>query len=235
MAGLTLDAVAPSATGAVSGSSDQLIWTHMVGSGSNRLLLVGFTMNPDGSDDGYSIVSVTCNSTAMTQLGMRHSDDQDAGFMAAYKLINPPSGAVTITVTLNGVADCIVGGSISFTGADQTTGTGTPVVQVGDSSTTSTEAQIVVPSSTSGNTIMGFLGAGSGSLNTASPGTSQIENNDNGDAAAGCFSLQTTPATGSSLTVEWEGFSDWWAGIAVEVLGATAGSPAPNLTMLGLV
>ena len=201
------------------------------------MLLASFTMNPDGTDSGYSVSSVTCNSTAMNQLGFRHENDQTAGFMGAYALLNPPIGIVTITVTLSGVADVMVGGSISYMNVDQLNGLGTPVVQVGDSSgvVNPGEALITVANNTSGNVIVGFLGAGSGNLDSVSPGTSYIENNDNGDAAGGCFSLQTSPATGSSVTLEWDNFYDWWAGVAVEVKGVSGAQITQKLTMVGIV
>lgn len=89
-----------------------LTWSHTVPSGTDRLLLVGISLNNIGNP---SVTTVTYGTATLTKLG-----DVSAGTHARVEiwyLINPAVGTANVTVTLNKTTD-IVADSVSFVGVD---------------------------------------------------------------------------------------------------------------------
>lgn len=121
------------------GSTAQLSWPHTVGTGANRLLVVGVAIR----NAGKTVTSVSYGGQALTFLQARNNHD-GAVRVEQWYLGAPPSGTGTITVSLSGSAK-VVGGALSLAGADQvspfrglaangSTDTGTDNPVVGDSS-----------------------------------------------------------------------------------------------------
>ncbi|MFN0180229.1 MAG: hypothetical protein ACKVZ0_15625 [Gemmatimonadales bacterium] len=94
-------------------SKNSLSWSHTVGSGTNRLLVVSASIR-GAKNIGQS---VTYQGRALTKLSVRNNHD-DAVRIEQWYLIAPPSGTGTVTITLSGSAK-LVGGAVSVTGADQ--------------------------------------------------------------------------------------------------------------------
>lgn len=223
---LAFDAVGPSAAGAT--GTSPVTWSHTC-SGSQRVLLVGVAVGNTSGSDASNVVSVTYAGVAMTSIGIRHSNDNPFGFVQVFGLINPASGANNVVVTVTNSPDSIIGGSLSFNGADQTTGWGAPVTAIG----TNALAAVNI-GSTSGNIVAFFPCIGSLlNANPNSPGVLRFLKNLNNFSAAGNLGGATAPGTGSTVTCAWPTSSaDWWAILAVEVKAATGGGA--SLT-LGLV
>ena len=99
-----------------SGGCDPCEWTHTVTTGgSDRILVVAVTGE---AKDGQSIVSVTYNGLSLTEIRRDVASDFTASLW--YRL-NPPTGsAYTISVDLSSSFNKFIGGSLSFTGVDQT-------------------------------------------------------------------------------------------------------------------
>ena len=126
-------------TSSATANTTSLSWSHTVGSGANRLLVVGVSIR----NANNQVATVTYAGKALTKLQARDNDD-GAVRVEQWYLIAPPSGTGTVTVSVPGGAK-VVGGAVSFTGADQvapfrglvsagSTGTGTNNPTVADSS-----------------------------------------------------------------------------------------------------
>jgi hypothetical protein len=208
---------ASSATGNVKNS---LSWSHTVASGANRLLVVSASIR----NAKNTVQSVTYQGRALTPLAARENHDA-AVRVEQWYLIAPPTGTGTVTITLTGGAK-LVGGAVSFTGADQvapfrsvvadgSTDTGTLNPTVADSSGT---AELVVSSlateGTAGTTLAPFTGQ---ALTwTRYYGTA------GGDVAGGT----STRAGSAGLVMGWtKGANAKWAITAVAI------KPAPTVAL----
>ncbi len=90
-----------------------IVWTHVVGSGANRFMMVGISIRVVT----ISALSVTVGGQSATFL---RSDVQGAEVRAeTWYLISPESGSKTVTVTLSGTCKAS-GGSVSYSGVAQT-------------------------------------------------------------------------------------------------------------------
>jgi len=112
-------------SGTSSGSSS-LSWSHTVGSGKNRLLVVTVSTSRGGSGSAPPTVSsITYNNVAMTagptNVYTSGSNPQVRSYI--YYLVNPPSGSHTIQVNLSGTSSSTyaVGGSVSYSNVNQST------------------------------------------------------------------------------------------------------------------
>jgi len=90
-----------------------ITWTHVVGSGTNRFMMIGISIRVVT----ISALSVTVGGQAATFL---RGDVQGTEVRAeTWYLINPESGSKTVTVTLSGTCKAS-GGSVSYSGVAQT-------------------------------------------------------------------------------------------------------------------
>lgn len=229
---LAFDAVGPNASGQNALAPTSLTWSHTCG-GSNRVLLVGVAVGQaSGSDATKTISSVTYAGVAMTSLGVRHSNNQTAGYVQVFGLIAPASGANNVIVTFASAPTSAEAGSLSFNGADQVSGWGTPVLASGATAT----ATATVSSNTSGNIIAYFVvnGADTGT-NPTSPATKRYQANFNHSSAGGCSGGATIPATGSSVTCSWPVTADWYAVIAVEVKAAPQAATPSTVAVAAVI
>jgi uncharacterized repeat protein (TIGR01451 family) len=109
-AAITVDAVAS----ASAAGSSTLSWSHTVGSGSNRLLVVEVAVNVGNP---LPVTSVTYGGQPLTA---QVQNDGGNPIVEIWTLVSPPTGPGTILVTYPVMAD-LVGGSVSFAGVDQAT------------------------------------------------------------------------------------------------------------------
>ena len=89
-----------------------ITWTHVVGSGPNRFMVIGLAIKTDT----VTASSVTVGGQAATLLRSDPRVSEVRGEI--WYLINPDPGSKTVTVTLSGSSKAS-GGSISYTGVDQ--------------------------------------------------------------------------------------------------------------------
>jgi hypothetical protein len=219
---LAFDTLGPGSSGQNATAPTSVTWAHTC-SGVQRVLIVFVAVGQgSGSDATKTISGVTYAGVAMTQIGTpRHSNDQTAGYLACYGLINPATGANNVVVSFASAPSTAECGSLSFTGADQTTAWGTPVTGAG----TGTTATVAVASNTNGNIIAYGVVNGAPVLSATSPATSRYLSSYDQSSAGGNTAGATIPATGSSVTCAWSVSSDWWGLIAVEVKAAAAAVP----------
>lgn len=213
---VAFDAVGPSAAGTGSGTNS-LSWTHTpVGSGV--VIVAGVGEGHVAGADGT--VTVTCGGVSMTQLGAIPNNNSNGGRTLLFGIANQ-TGAKTIAVTRTGGAaiTTLVGGSVSYTGADTANPFGAAVTAFGSTGAES----VTVPGTTAGNMVAGFTSVGSTSLSGAmTAGTKRWFNDFDTTSAAGIAS-QADAAAGGSVALTWASNGDWWGAIGVEVKVPSAG------------
>lgn len=92
-------------------SCPTLSWLHTTGSGPNRILIVG--VSDTGAPPSYLVVSgVTYGGSPLTLIAAQEGLPFERAEM--WYLSNPPTGTATVTVTVVGFPDGIVGGSVSY-------------------------------------------------------------------------------------------------------------------------
>jgi hypothetical protein len=138
-------------------SGTSLSWSHTVGTGSDRLLVVGVSV-----ENGKAVSAVSYGGAALTFLGAR----SNSGFRAElWYLKAPASGTGTVAVSLSGSAN-MVGGAVSFFGADQFTPFGSFV----SASATGTTATVSTTSSSTDLVISALAIDGNASSRTPAAG-----------------------------------------------------------------
>lgn len=218
ISGLSVDAT-DSAN--MTGSSNTLSWTHVTGSGANRLLVVGVA-----TGSGKTVSSVTYGGMPLSQIGAAVIASGSHPRTEMWSLKSPPVGAATVTVTLNGKDTCAAG-AMGFFGVNESAPFGTfrsaaatgltPSVTVPATSSQLVVDSIAVQQATAGSTGVGqtllwnqFSGAGisdvwgsssfePGSTNTvmswnlSSPGSAS-------EWAVGAVSVNSAPGAGTLLS-----------------------------------
>jgi hypothetical protein len=219
------DIVGPSATAQAANSPLSLTWAHTC-TGSERVLVAFVAVGQNsGSDATKTISGVTYAGTAMTSLGIRHSNNQTAGYIQGFALKAPALGANDIVATFASAPSTAIGGSLSFSNADQVIGWGTPVLGSG-ATTTATNS---VPSTAGGMIAFAVVNGADLQATPTSPATLRYLNNFGHSSAGGCSGAATIPSTGSPVTCSWGVTSDWWAEIAVEIKPSATAAPGTNV------
>lgn len=235
---VTFDAVGPSGGAGAGGHistpiSSPTTWSHTV-TGSNTVLYIACSVGIVGThaDSDFVITAVTFNSVAATQIGSNiHSNGGTTGYVALYRLVNPTTGANTVSVSWtdanSSAADVLVCGSISVTGADQ----GTPDSNVASATGLGTTPSVNVTSAVN-NLVLDVVGVGSSI--TSSNQTLRWKKNENGNSAAGNGAGSTAAGAGS-VTMSYAVTSDSWAilGVNINAVSAAGGNTTRALTGVG--
>lgn len=204
---VVFDALGPGSSGSATGNVTNISWSHTCGSGSNRLLVVGVGMG--GGTSGISLTT-TYGATAMTSAGLVLSNNQFDGFVQLFYLIAPAAGTNTINVSVDSSQTRdLLGGSLSFTGVNQTT----PIANIATNFGFDTNPTVAVTSA-AGNIVVDAAVCGSALI--SSNQTLQWMNNLNGNSGAS-NAAQSTAAGASSVTMSYSSNSDWWGIIATSI------------------
>lgn len=156
-----------------------LTWTHETGAGSNKALFVGVSTSTTTLPVGVPterVASVTYNGVALTRVGTAISPNS-LNTSEIFRLVNPPSGANTVEVTLasvpvigNPFVNYVVGGAISLQGVSQAMPNGAffPASGTSDSPT------VIVTDSVNGDVVLDTLAVSPSAVFVA-PGAGQVE------------------------------------------------------------
>jgi uncharacterized repeat protein (TIGR01451 family) len=218
---IAVDAIS---TGQREGVFSSMTVAHTTGTGQNRLMLVGISLEADNSSS-ITVTSVSYAGQSLTRVGLR---TQDEAHSQMWRLVNPPSGAGTVTVTVSNAAseDSIVVGVATFTGVDQTTPLGT----VAGSNGTSASPSINVSSAT-GELVLAVLAADDGRTATDAGGQTSRWNLRTETGADGIRGAGSTKAGATSTTLSWTlDVSDWWAVVAAPIKPAPSVVPSTTFT-----
>lgn len=197
------DTVGPSSLGtATTGTS--LSWSHTC-SGTNRLLVVSINVGA-ASDDVET--TATYNGVSMTSAGRVASNNQIDGYTQLFYLVAPATGSNTVTVTST-LSKSLVGGSISFTGVDQTSPVSNITTNFGSGA-----APVINVTSDYGNMVVDSLCAGS-NINSSNQ---DLRWRDNVNTASGAGNgAQTTAPGQGTVNITYSISNDWWGIIAINI------------------
>lgn len=216
---VALDAIGPSSTGqAAISAGNTSTWLHTVGAGANQVLYVGIAVGFFSTDTSGSTTAATYNGVAMTSIGKVKSNNSGNGYVEVFRLIAPPQGAHTVSVVCSTSPTSMVGGSLSYNGANQTTPNTTPVTNFGSG----TNPNCSVTGGAVGDLALNF--ACCGSAFTASNGTVEIQNNFSTQSGAGCMSCSQFAGSASAVSMGYTAGNDWWGIVGFDIKAATGGS-----------
>lgn len=221
---VTFDAAGSGNTTSTGATS--LSWSHTVNA-SATLLLAAVSLDETNVAPVASWVSITANSTSMTQFASSPVENTFAAGLWIFYLFSPPTGSVTLDATISGGADttetdATIGGSLSFLGAATL---GTPVTVPSNSGTTITLTCTGVAST---SMVAGFINAGD-DIPSPTTGDQQFVQNVKGSAGGTDGNEAGATNTGSgSVSISWTTFpsGDTNSGWAVEVKAAAAAGAA---------
>lgn len=205
------------AGGAKHGPGTSVSWTQVVGSGTNRALLADFTVG--SSNDAGCAPAVTDNGVPMTQVTAVHDNNQRAGVLTVWGLVNPPPGTNTIAAS---VTHCtaspaeLTGGSESFTGVSQSAPFGAHATGFGASSVTT----VANTSASASDLEAEFVSNGNSVTGPQPPVVQKFLENQDANTGAGNTAGGYLPASGGSDTAHWNVTSDWYGAAAVDVAHA---------------
>jgi uncharacterized repeat protein (TIGR01451 family) len=201
-------------------------YTHTVGTGTNRLLVVVYLMNITNAP-GSNIGNITFNGASLTQLGAANNSANTRRAEIWY-LLNPPSGTFNGTLVQNNTSATLnvgaVAGIISFTGVDQTVPLGTFTSAGG---TAGTYSQMYVNSVVNGMVLDGLATGGDQTITVPGPQVTEWNVNSGGTAAQGFLQGSGSARTGAPsvpLSETFSGTSDWEeVGVSINPTAADIG------------
>ncbi|MHC4738551.1 MAG: beta strand repeat-containing protein, partial [Planctomycetota bacterium] len=210
---------------AVTGASTTLSWSHTVGTGSDRILIVGIA-GEDGDESDLIISSVTYGSANMTFVSGSSATGGTGVFKMKtelYYLLNPDSGTDTVTVTYSAPVTSRCGGTISLSNVKQQTAEA--VATSANESTNNISTNITTQ--TDGAWVVDVVGCGSsGSFTTTAAGmTERFDVTTIDSSGAG----STKPvASAGSTTMSWEHTGANRMALSVAAFAPTGGGgPTP--------
>ncbi|MEZ5327485.1 MAG: hypothetical protein R3F19_20740 [Verrucomicrobiales bacterium] len=198
---------------------------HTTGAGTNRLMLVGISAYTGSATTQVSSVSYAGQN--LTFVGRRRDGTSGTGNITlteVWRLVNPPSGAGTISVSLNASSFGWIVGATTFTGVNQSTPLGTPVLTSG-----STGTPTATVNSASGELVFDVIARewpGS-----ATPGAGQTERWDRSDPDD-ILGASSTEAGASSVTMSWSTDVNTypWSQVAVPIKAVTTSATSAVYT-----
>lgn len=204
-----------------SSSGGTLTFAHTVGAGSNKILIVGISI--DQTSTVTVISTVTYGGVAMTNVGNTTST-ADVMRISGWVLVNPPSGTANVVVTpVGGNTVDFVAGATSYFGVHQTVPLGTGVETTGGSGTptvnvASATNDLVVDSVSVGGALLGnSVSVGAGQTQRFNVNTGTI-------LSTGMIGAGSTEPGAATVTMSWTQnglLNGPWA------IGAVAMRPAP--------
>src|SRR5579862_1048186 len=184
-------------------NASSLTFSKTVGSGSNRLLLVGISTKGNQNATG-----VTYGGVAMSRVLML----QNADWVEVWRLVAPATGTANVVITLTGGAN-FSAGAISFTGVDQ----GAPLGGVNITSGSSTAPSVTV-NSRAGDMVFDVMITQDAGATAPAAGASQTSqwSQLKGDWGA----ASTHSGSLANLTNSWTTANQKWVDAAVNVRAA---------------
>src|SRR5436190_808802 len=199
------------------GNSASFTWSHTVGGGNDRFLLVGLSLAPR---QNQKVQSVTFNGQSLSQVAFRNNSNESRA--EVWQLTAPTSGThnVVVTMTASAAAETVCGAT-SWTGVDQAD----PIGSVIEAKGTSNQATATVPTS-SGDVVHDVL-AVSGDV-TAAVGAGQASHW-NGAVTAGVRGAGSDEPSSGTVTMTWDlGASAKWVLIGVALNAGPNGGATPT-------
>ena len=211
-------AVDSKATVTSTGSVTTLSWFHGVGSGSNRILIVGVSYN----SSSVTTSTVTLGVTPLTKIGAQSGTSNRAEL---WYMLAPPTGSGALAVSVTPARE-IAASSVSYTGVSQTTPLNTFASASGQGTTPAVNApsapgELVVDTvSANGDASWLNPNAGQQSQWILQTGTLSFNVRSGGS---------TEPGASPTVNMSWTlGFPTYWSIVAVSL---KPGGAPPNVTL----
>jgi prepilin-type N-terminal cleavage/methylation domain-containing protein len=148
-----------------SATASSMTVSHTTGSGSDRLMLVGISVNVNDDERLATTDPVTYGGTSLTKVGER-ANGNDA-MVYIYSLVAPAPGTADVEITFDGNLDYgAIAGVMTLTGVDQSTPLGTFASATGNDDT---EASVTIPSA-DGELVFGVVADEYDAITTAITG-----------------------------------------------------------------
>ncbi len=219
--GLMSVAVDATSTGSAS-TANSVTFSHSTASASDRLMLVGVSMDATG---GSAVTSVTYGGQSLTLVGTLEGGANPIR-VEIWRLVNPAAGTANLVVNLNRNADGVSVGVTTFTGVNQTSPLGAFASAIGTSASPSVDV-----TSASGELVYDVV-AGKDAT-SLTHGTGQTELWELANGAGNQRGAGSTAAGAATVTMSWSkttsGTAEWAIG-AVPIKAAVANT-APTITL----
>jgi len=203
---------------------NNLSWTHNIGAGTDRMLVVGIAVEEDSGSTDDNIALMTFDGIPMTQVGT--TQVTTSGFRQRVSIWTlddgalPPAGSRAISIVFAGTVREVNAGAVSLFGALQAAPEATVVNTITGSNNISTN----ITTLTNGAWVIDTVGSGDPGSFTA--GGSQTERWDRTfNTAAGAMSTQMPP--GAGLTSAVQTFSRTANRMAHVVIAVAPTTPPP--------
>jgi len=186
------------AANSASGSGSQLTFSHTIGGGSNRLLVVSVSI--ENGSTGPTVSSITYGGQNLTKIGSAQTGTGTIGrseLWYAFEANLPSAGANNVVVNVSASASYLLAGAISLDGVaqqgpeDQNTNTVTGTSTISTSITTSTNGAWIVDS----------VHCGEGGSYTANSGQTERYDRDTGTSTHAASTLPK--AIAGSTSISW--------------------------------
>jgi hypothetical protein len=209
--------VAVDATSYAHAKTASLSWSHTVGAGNNRLLVVR-TAHRDGNK---TVSGVTYGGLALTKLADQNAPGNQNKATLWY-MLNPPVGGASVVVTLSGTVEASAAAT-SFTGVSQST----PLGGFTSSSGQSPTPQLAL-SGMDGDVVLDVVSAnGDAKSMAAGPPQTVQWNKGTGTDGGAILGGGSTARGASAVSLSWTlGDSKPWSMIAALVKPASGPVPA---------
>lgn len=195
-AGISLDNVS-----SASGTTSPLTFSHTVGSGSDRLLVVSVAV--EDSPANADVTALTYNSVSLTKAVDRNvgtGTDMNVELWYMLDANLPSTGSYTVSITTAGAITDIIAGAVSVTGAAQQAPEATASNDDGGAGNEWIETQITT--TTNGSWVFDVVGIGDASL-TFTANSGQAERYDlSGISSASASGNRPVPEAGTE-TINW--------------------------------
>lgn len=215
---ITLDAVTAAGTAWVN-MGTSYSFSHTVGSGSDRLLLV-WVGNGSTAD---TVSAVSYNGVSMT-LSKKQARSDNALYGYVWYLVNPDSGAHNVTITHSSAETFANSGAASFTGCYQ----GAPEATTGGNPTATSLTLTVTTTSDNCWLFGGFYA--SGATMSAGSGTTFIGTS-TGTTISAHSNGAKTPAGSHSMSASGGGGQAWYGAMVAFAPAVTAVPSIGIMTM----
>jgi hypothetical protein len=216
--------------GSASWTTFSLSWSHTVTtSGSNPALFVGVNFSPQNNGTSATLAATYAGVTMQSAGTVLPNNTSGVGFAQLFYLANPATGTNTVQVTATYVSgtrsasDGLIGGSVSFTGVNQTTPEQNFITNYGSGSSGS-----VSVTSSSSDMTLSTLVSGTYGTTTSTNTLRWADGSASVGGQAACNAAQATAPGASSVSMGFSFTSDWWGIIGVDVAAAGAATFQPD-------
>jgi prepilin-type N-terminal cleavage/methylation domain-containing protein len=215
-------------SGTADGTDGITILNYTV-SGSNRLMLVGVSINNDSNE---TVTSVTYNGTDLTKVDdITNSDDAR---VEIWSLVAPDTGEHNVVITFSAALEQeAVAGVVTFNGVDQTTPLGTFASAQADDSTPAT---VSIPSDL-GELVFGVVSAEYDAVTASSGQTEHWNTGFSSTYGAGGTAAGASPSVTMSWDLDVDATPDnHWAigGVSIKPSTGSGGGSGPAGSVVSL-